>query len=151
MEIVCKLCGVTKEPHQISSADKKMCRKCHSDVVRYKRLKDKGGATEVHDIVFMDRITKMFKSNISAGRYVPKAYYATSKLKECVTCLQSFKTTSGSNICSACQKKERAYRSLIARGKETFTLAQYDDDYRRLHTMGRVVPKIVFERVKGLV
>lgn len=138
----CKLC------HQVlpnSSSDRNMCKKCYSDITKYKRLIVKNKSTPKEQR-FMATLEGLFRDNEKNDGYVPKCFYASEDVSRCVTCFEDFKRIALHQFCSKCQAKERAYISLHSSNPRSLKLDDYYSHYVKLHLLGRKVPNLFYER-----
>jgi hypothetical protein len=161
---MCKLCGGPILEGNITMADKNMCKKCYSDMGKYRRWQTQTKALTPSQESEVNRLEKMFRSNLAAGRYVPSCFKNKPVDKRCETCHRAFSTSTGLRVCSECHAKESQYIKLLSMrgrhkwnaekaaiiGKDGFglkqrgsmdTLEKYDNYYADLFNLGRRVPR----------
>jgi hypothetical protein len=160
--IECKLCSEVIPEGYVASADKKMCKKCYSDVVRYRRWQTMTGQIDVYKQSEIHRLETMFKANMAQGKYVPRCFKLPKTPVVCETCSKTFETNTGLKLCYDCNKREQMYiRLLVENGKarggsavfvtivegktskprKREALHRMDGEYAELHAKGRRVPQ----------
>jgi len=112
----CKFCHTDKPDVDEASAHKGLCKQCHSDNTRYRRLKAKP-KLDAEDVAFIERYERLCRHNEMVGGYVPKLYYSASvKVVDRCPCCGMFNAPvypSNPSMCYDCGVLENNYRSLL--------------------------------------
>jgi len=116
----CKFCHTDKPDVDEATAHKGLCKQCHSNNTRYRRLKAKS-KLDAKDIAFIERYERLCRHNEMVGGYVPKLYYSTSaKIVDRCPCCGMFNAVaypSNPSMCYDCGVMENTYRHLLRRIK----------------------------------
>jgi Zn finger protein HypA/HybF involved in hydrogenase expression len=166
----CKLCGSVMVEGMAAKADKNMCKRCYSDMTRYRRWQTQEEPLNVIQTSETLRLEKMFKSNMAAGRYVPRCFIKEPVDVECETCDKVYKTSTGLKLCKECSKREQIYIKLVEQeskvsgrsvaivvirdraeyaARKRVALQRYEAMYTDLHSNGKRVPQAFLRRLDG--
>lgn len=106
----CKFCGNEKPPVEESSAHHGLCKKCYTNILKYRREITK--PFNNRDNGFIQQIEKICSSNLAAQRYVPKDYTEGRDLTgQCKTCGSVGKMNASSKqVCNDCHRLYGKYR-----------------------------------------
>lgn len=152
----CKFCHENKEDDQESKAHKGLCKQCHSNNTKYRRLKAKS-KLDAEDIAFIERYERLCRHNEMIGGYVPKLYYSTStKIVDRCPCCGMFNAVaypSNPSMCYDCGVLENNYRYLLHKLKKPTTrynvyvsriskVMEIERIYKIRHKAGLQVPDI---------
>ena len=113
----CKFCHEYKEDNQVATAHKGLCKQCHSDITKYRRIMSGGKM----DTAFVTRFELRCRHNESIGGYVPKVYYQviSGTVDRCPCCgmFNAKVYPSNPSMCYDCGVMENTYRHLLYRIK----------------------------------
>jgi len=147
----CKFCHENKEDNQEATAHKGLCKQCHSDNTRYRRLKAKP-RRDAEDEKFIERYERLCRHNESIGGYVPKLYYsASTKVVDRCPCCGMFNAVaypSNPSMCYDCGALENNYRYLLHKLKEPTT--RYDVHAARVAKVMEIERKYMLRHKAGL-
>ena len=152
----CKFCHENKNDSQEATAHKGLCKQCHSNNTKYRRLKAKS-KLDAEDVAFIERYERLCRHNEMVGGYVPKLYYSTSTeiVDRCPCCgmFNAVAYPSNPSMCYDCGVLENNYRYLLHKLKKPTTrydvyvarIAKVEDierKYKIRHKAGLQVPDV---------
>ena len=147
----CKFCHENKDDSQEATAHKGLCKQCHSNNTKYRRLKAKP-KLDAEDIAFIERYERLCRHNEMIGGYVPKLYYSasTKTVDRCPCCGMFNAATYPSNpsMCYDCGVLENNYRYLLHKLKKSNT--RYDVHVARVAKVMEIERKYMLRRKAGL-
>lgn len=147
----CKFCHENKEDDQESKAHKGLCKQCHSNNTKYRRLKAKS-KLDAEDIAFIERYERLCRHNEMIGGYVPKLYYSASTkvVDRCPCCgaRDAVAYPSNPSMCYDCGVLENNYRHLLHKLKKP--TARYDVYVARIAKVMEIEREYMLRHEAGL-